>query len=446
MASLCACVGYAPEPLEPHEALRLLAARAHDDVRFDRPGPWSTDWFPLQAEVRIADGLTLGEANALALFSSPAVRAARAEARVAGAQVLQAGLLANPELFLGPRISTQDSELIFPASLSWELPLWGKRAAESDGAAARSTESQMRVIEVELETLLQVRTAFLRLDRLLREEAVLAAVSASGTQIVEWVEGLARSGEVDAVSAYLARTERDEASAALEGVRAEAARSRRALLALLGLLPDAPVTFTVDTTSYLPELPDPDRDALLSLPSLRAAEAAYAAAEAALRLEIGKQYPGIRFGPEFENDRGDASIGLGLGITLPVFDRNRGAIAAAQESRVRAREGYVARLLEASHAEATARADLATAERLLRIHTGGALRNAEEATRALDIRLRTGRADVVEILAAQRAIARARTRMLELEEQAAAARLRAAVTGGLTLRRPETSDNIEEKR
>ena len=66
--------------------------------------------------------------------------------------------------------------------------------------------------------------------------------------------------------------------------------------------------------------------------------AALASAEASLRLEISKQYPTIRFGPEFEDDRGEPTIGLGFGVTLPLFDRNKGNIAAAEESRQRARE------------------------------------------------------------------------------------------------------------
>jgi outer membrane protein TolC len=127
---------------------------------------------------------------------------------------------------------------------------------------------------------------------------------------------------------------------------------------------------------------------------------------------------------------------LGLQFNLPIFDRNRGGIAAAQEARLRAREQYGATLLRSAHEEAEARDELAAAGRLLQIHEAGALRDAELARQSLNTRLRTGNASVLEVLAAHRAIARSRVRALELEERIAIARLRAAVAGGFALQRP----------
>jgi outer membrane protein TolC len=160
-------------------------------------------------------------------------------------------------------------------------------------------------------------------------------------------------------------------------------------------------------------------------------------------LAIGKQVPEIRLGPELEDDRGDLSIGIGLGITLPLFDRNQGGIAVAEEARHRAREHYRATLLAAAHAAAGARDELAAAEQWLQFHREGALRHADEAARTLENRLRTGRPDIVELLTGQRAIARARARELELEERAAVARLRAAVAGGLALEPPAAAKEVE---
>ena len=110
LVALPSCVSYSPDPLTPTDELSVLNARATKSIRVDHRGPGLASWFPLTAQVRLADGLTLGEANALALFYSPAILKARAEARVAGAQVLQAGVLANPALFLGPRLSSGDSK------------------------------------------------------------------------------------------------------------------------------------------------------------------------------------------------------------------------------------------------------------------------------------------------------------------------------------------------
>src|SRR5690606_39508594 len=110
-----------------------------------------------------------------------------------------------------------------------------------DVAAARLGEREVTVVEVELDTLLDVRRSYLRLARLRREEAVLAAAAAASGQIVGWVKGLEEAGEADPVAVFLARAEDDELHAELERVRSHAARERRALLATVGLLPDAPV-------------------------------------------------------------------------------------------------------------------------------------------------------------------------------------------------------------
>jgi hypothetical protein len=89
---------------------------------------------------------------------------------------------------------------------------------------------------------------------------------------------------------------------------------------------------------------------------------------------------------------------------------------------------------------------LESAERLLQIHREGAMAAADEAGRALEVRRRAGRAEVVEVLAAQRAIAEARARQLELEERAKIARLGAALAGGLALDQPSPEASRENSK
>ncbi len=431
--TLSACVSYRPDPLVPAEILRELELRAAQDLTAVHPGPWRSEWFPLEADVVFDDGLDLAEASTLALCYAPTVRDARAAARIAGAQVLQAGVLENPQLSLGPRISLQDSQWIFPASVTWELPLWGVAAARRERAAALADQRVLQVVEAELEALSETRRAFLRLSRLQRQRATLDDLARSQADLLRWVGDLQAAGQLDAVSVYLARSEHDETRLALEDVLAEIRRTRSDLSALMGLLPDAPVELRLDADFAVPDLAATDRQALMDLPGLRAAEAAYRLAEASLRLEVRKQYPAIAFGPTFEDDRGEPTLGPQLDLDLPLFDRNRGNIATAEEARDRAREAYREALLAAIHREARARDDLLTASRRFEIHRTGAMQDAESAAASLQSRLRIGRVNVVEVLAAQRAIARARTRAHELEEELAAARLRAALTGGLAL-------------
>jgi outer membrane protein, heavy metal efflux system len=75
------------------------------------------------------------------------------------------------------------------------------------------------------------------------------------------------------------------------------------------------------------------RQALLNRTDILSALADYEAAQQALRLEVARQYPDVRFGPGYEFDQGDNRWGLGISITLPSFNGNRGPIGEAEARR-----------------------------------------------------------------------------------------------------------------
>jgi outer membrane protein TolC len=69
--------------------------------------------------------------------------------------------------------------------------------------------------------------------------------------------------------------------------------------------------------------------ALLGRADILGALADYAAAEAALQLEIARQYPDVHLNPGYEWDQGDNIWTLGLTVDLPLLNRNQGPIAEA---------------------------------------------------------------------------------------------------------------------
>ncbi len=447
MTLVCGCVSYSPQPIDLFHEIEQLEQRASETHELEVVAPGSAEWLPLEANIDLTDGLDLAEANALALFYAPEIREARSAERVSAAQLFRAGLLSNPQLFLGPRVSTKDDDVIFPAWLSWELPLWGKQDAEKDLANRQLSAVQLRVIETELRVLTELRSRFVQITYLTGALQSLEAQLRGGERVLEWVAALEQAGEVDAVTVYLARLEQDEARATLSTTRLQLDSITRALLETVGMLPDAPVSLALDVDpAQLPDVPPPDRDRLLRHPEIRAALADYEAAEVSLRLEIAQQYPTIRVGPEFEDDRGDSTIGVGVGIELPLFDRNRGGIVEAEERRDAARERMESSLLRLSHADAQARAEWSAAERVLGEYRAGALEIAERARASLELRLQAGQSNVLEVLAALRALTRARVRELELESESAVARFRAAVAGGAVLNDPTENDSESEER
>lgn len=446
IALLSGCASHTPQPADPFDALRKLERRAANSHALKIQAPGDQKWLPLKPNIDFTDGLDLPEANALALSFSPEVRTARRIQKVTGAQLLRAGLLSNPEIFLGPRISSNGGDLIFPAGISWQLPLWGQREAEKELARRKLTVSEARVAAAELRVLTEVRTAFIRIASLGETAQALEAQLAGSERVLQWADALKQAGEIDGVTSYLAKLDRDEAKANLGALRHELESARRDLLRTLGLLPNAELSIHLEPDpTAMPDLPTLNREKMALHPQIASALNEYETAEASLKLEIASQYPAIRIGPEFENEKGDASIGLGAGAELPLFDRNRGGIAAAKQLREAARENLAAELLDLSHAEAQTRSESRANEQILRDYRAGALADALEASRSLDLRLQAGQSNVLEVLAGLRSLAGARIREFKLERTATIARFRAAVAGGAVLKVPAQKKSSKDK-
>ncbi len=340
LAMCPACAGYQADPLVPAAELRKLIQRGETAVSRELPPSLvGSTWFPITEDIDLGDGLTLQEANALSLFYAPALVAARTRHRVAAAQLLSAGLLPNPELFIAPRLSTSDSQLVMPAALLFEIPLGGELSAEEDAARAKLDSAQWRVMQAELEMLESVRLMFLRIAALREQRARQESLRVEAQRIVAWVEQLSAAGEVDLLTLQLARLEREDVIASIQRQDIELARATTELVGMIGLHPRARVE-PVAPASLLSavELPAPDDSAVLRHPRLRAQESAYLEAEGLLRLEVARQYPSLRIGPDLEYDRGDLLLGVGLALPIPLFDQNQGQIAEAIEMRQAARE------------------------------------------------------------------------------------------------------------
>ncbi len=107
------------------------------------------------------------------------------------------------------------------------------------------------------------------------------------------------------------------------------------MLKQLGLHPDMR---NVEMEGLLPKsipaaVAAPSQEQLLKHPSLKAAMAAHDTSEAELQREIRKQYPELAVNPGFEHDGGNSKVGIGIGINLPLWNRNQEGIAAATAER-----------------------------------------------------------------------------------------------------------------
>jgi outer membrane protein TolC len=106
---------------------------------------------------------------------------------------------------------------------------------------------------------------------------------------------------------------------------------------------------------------------LQARPEILGALADYASAEASLRLEVAKQYPDFHFSPGYTWDQGADRWSIGVGFTLPVLNRNRGAIAKAEADRQSAATRFEALQAKTLGDLENARADYLASRESLRL-------------------------------------------------------------------------------
>ena len=91
-----------------------------------------------------------------------------------------------------------------------------------------------------------------------------------------------------------------------------------------------------DFESLAPQIPDnaARRQTILNRTDIQGALAEYEASQAALQLEVARQYPNLSLGLGYSFDQGVNKYSVTpAGITLPLFNRNEGPIAEAEAHR-----------------------------------------------------------------------------------------------------------------
>ena len=321
------------EPCEPAELARAAASLRH----------------PLLAPVTIGEdgSLTPQGAAVVAVLQSPTLRAARARRGVAGAQLLQAGILPNPQLSSSIDVpiagATDGAVNAFGLGATWDVTSLITREANRDAAARQSQAVQLDVAWQEWQVAMGAKlhaTRVLWLS-LLREQ--LQGQVGEAERVAREVERNARDGfatsiESDGAAGFLQKRR----AALLAG--ASALVSESALLhQSMGLAQRARVRIVADGSSgdargsdatARPTGVQLDRMILESRLDLGALRAGYESQEAKLHSAVLSQFPRVGLGITRLRDTGDVgTIGFGITLDLPIFDHAQGRIAIEKATR-----------------------------------------------------------------------------------------------------------------
>lgn len=385
----------APWPVRIASLLGALACGCAHDTPLPLPtapplahalGELRTDGVDISRPLRLAD-LAI-----LAVRNSPDLAAMRTQRGVSQAQVLQAGILANPTVSasISPLLAGNAANNPPPfgsvtnaygLSISYDIRSLITRFSRRREAKFNARAVDATLLWQEWQTIAQARVLAVDImegDRLLavlrRAQALLQSRADAARSALDRGDVTLATAAPDIAALQTAR------GATQDQERVQLGR-RHQLNALLGLAPDVSLVLAAE-----PDLPPIDpaalRQGLATLPDRRPDLAAlrygYAAQNAKLRTAILSQFPNLSLGVANSSDNSNVrNLGPQISTELPIFDRNQGGIAQERATRQQLHDEYAARLASAVGQVGAALAELSLAQRQL-----GALRGSLPPLRA----------------------------------------------------------------
>ncbi len=298
-----------------------------------------------------SDGLDMTEVAMLAVANSPDLRIARDQTKISHAQAFAAGLLPDPQLALSRDIPVNkelDLTKAFSVGLSYDLGALISYASNRKAAEEAAHQADLDLLWQEWQIVAQARLLF---SRLLTQQKVMALLqssrSISAARYEQMQRALAR-GNVTADTANTDLATLQTTQTSLHDMEQQIQKSRNDLNALLGLKAEVELKLVDD--EQLPQLDvSAVQQALQHLdsrrPDLLALHAGYESQEAKFRQAVLAQFPALNLSLGRARDTSDIyTKNLGLTLSLPIFNRNRGNIAIEQATRQRLHDEYQLRL------------------------------------------------------------------------------------------------------
>jgi len=355
------------------------------------------------------------------LYFNPSLDLVRARLVTAKGAVVTASARPNPTFDFTPGVP---SPYLLTQDFLFAIETAGKRRLRAQIASKLNDAAQFDLADSAWTTLMGLRLALLNYLVASQNLDLLRSEQKSREDQAAILEQVLSAGEITRFDVDLARIELSKTTVAVRTAEGQVADTKAALATAIGLpmaaldsiefswpgmdKPPVPASFSVDQVR---------RDAVLNRLDIRRSLAQYAAAEAALNLEIAKQYPNFNIGPGYTYEERNSFFTIGFSTSLPVFNRNQGPIAEAEGRRKEAAAAFLqtqAQVIEKSErALAVYKAALkeaAEAESLYQLQEIQVQRVQENIRAGADNRLSLDGAQIqVSILARARLDALART-------------------------------------
>ena len=339
---LSACATYHPHPVAPAELMGAFETRTLDSPDLQRyiaahcgnggactPGVWNLHTLTLAT-----------------FYFSPVLDSARARYGSSQAALQSAAQRPNPALQfpLGYTANPKAGESPYTFGLGLDIPLEtaGKRGYRMAQAQQLSNAARSDIGNVAWQVRSRLRRHMLGFYAATRRTEMLEQQIAAQQQIVAMLEKRLAVGTASAPEANQARIALARIRVDLAEAQRQTQDERAQIAAVIGLPVEALANIRMNFETFeriYPDIPAAGvrRQAILNRADVVAALAEYEASQAALQLEIARQYPDMHIGPGYVFDAGaEKFVLLVSNIVLPLFNQNQGPIAEAEARRTEA--------------------------------------------------------------------------------------------------------------
>ncbi len=391
---------------------------------------------PLRFDLR--EGIGPDEAGMLAVMLNPSLRAARDRRGLAQAQLIQAGILPNPQISFTRDFvtggNTAGTVNAFSYGAGWDvtslLPLLPKRTA----ARANVRSVDLDIAWQEWQVAQSARTA---VYRVVAREAQLARAREADLALQKNAGTLKKAVEAHqktVLDLAAAEATSQDAHAVALNLEQDLEKQRLLLKKTIGLEPHAELRF--QSGIRLPSSLHPPAEAELVAGletgrlDLLALRAAAESQDATVRAAVLAQFPKITLGFTQVSDTSDVhTSGFAITMDFPIFDRNQGVVATERATRQKLLDEYNNRLFEARSDIATALADIASLNRQIAA-ADEALPLLERLVSTEETAVNEGNADVLGLYFARSNLLQKRLQLLKLKEQLVEARTALEIASG----------------
>jgi cobalt-zinc-cadmium efflux system outer membrane protein len=277
--------------------------------------------------------LTLPDARAIALRANPALAAVRLDTAVARGELRQAArfFTTNPAVELLSAAGGNGME----AGVSQEIEIFGQQGARASAGRAGLVRARAGISDATRLTIGAVDRTFYQLYAATERSRLVNDVLSLTRRIADVAERQLAAGEISRLDFNLASIELGRTRARALAAERERDAATIELRRRLGIRELKPVVAVLDSTGGTERAPGFDVDSLVRLalgrrPDLAERNAAIRQADALATTAGREGLPNlVARGVSEPVDDGDGRVFRpGFGITIPIFNRNRGRVQA----------------------------------------------------------------------------------------------------------------------